>query len=326
MSLYVPPPRDEVVLELRPWISGFVLKEYGTHVDPNDQVDLVQEGCLSLLQIVAKLEEQAPRFNNKDEYLYYVKQVVRNSIRDYVLRMRSRFEISLYKLRRELRCDCPHAPRWHTAECSKPTLGAYMTGVGDDFAYTQDEESEDPGEWLTRQRRLSLLSAIRKNGRGMSLEDCQVALASVLKEYKKHLMDEDQWNFAPTAPRIAPLVVEQMEAPASPLPHQRTPLASPSLTPERVVKCANHFCEMDLRSVKVPVVYRGFGYCSKTCRKEWPPVVIKLQAQYEAPIAVILEVSLKLFRSKRRTAEILNMASSTMERLVFRFGIAEIGK
>lgn len=324
-DLYHPPDRDTIILELKPWITGFVLKEYG-HVDPMDQEDIVQEGCLALIQIIGKLDGQAPRFRNAEEYTFYVKAVVRNSIRDYILRLRSKFDISLYKLRRQLRCECPARPKYHLEGCTKTELGNFMSSVGDEFAEAHgEEEAEDPHEWEKRQRRLSLLSNIRKSGRGMEPGECQEILGSVLEEYKQHLAEEGNWHFQPPAARIAALSPEQVQAPTTNLPHARTPVASTAISAQRVVKCANRFCATDLRTVKLPVVYRGYGYCSKSCRKEWPPVIIKLQAHYKAPIEVILEVALKLFRSKRRTAEILNIAGSTMERLVGRFGIEEIG-
>lgn len=307
-SKYKPPGKEEVILELRPWIQGFVLKEYRTHVDPNDQADLVQEGCLSLIQIVTKLEEQPLRFTSKDEYIFYVKAVVRNSIRDYILRLRSKFGISLYKLRRRQ---------------ADQTIGDFMNNVGDEYAYVQEEEADDPGEWLTRQCRLSLLSRVTKNGRGMDIDDCQVILVDVIKEYKRFLIEEGRWKYNQPSPRMPDVGIEQIQTPAETLPHSRTPLASTAIPATRTVKCASHFCEVDLRTVKMPIVHRGYGYCSKTCRKEWPPIIIRLQTQYDAPIEVILEVSLKLFKSKRRTAEILGLASSTMERLMGNFEIEE---
>jgi len=349
--VYRPPDNDTVVLEIQPWITGFVLKEYG-HVDPHDRDDIAQEGCLSLLQIVKKLGEQTPRFATKDEYLFYVKAVVRNAIRDYILKLRSRFDISLYKLRRELKCECPGRPKHHLESCTKRELGEFMTDVGNEFAETQgitrprrrgdtrphrlsgtgmtgsalsdyEAEAEDPREWETRQRRLSLLSGIHKSGRGMNVTECQSILGKVLQEYRRYLHDENLWNFQTPTSRSAPLTPEAMKTPPVNLPHARTPLVSGVPSKSRIVKCANRFCNTDLRLIRVPLVHRGFAYCSKTCRKEWPPIVVRLQSRYEVPIEVILEVSLKLFRSKRRTAEILDIAGSTMERLVTRFGIGE---
>lgn len=312
MALFRPTDRNDIILELRPWITGFITKEYG-HVDPNDQSDLAQEGCLRLIEIVAALESKPARFASKEEYVFYVKACVRNSVRDYILKLRSKFDISLYKLRRQLREN-------------DQELGDFMVAVGDDFAHLVEEEAEDPGEWNTRQRRLSLLSGIRKSGRGMDREECLKILGDVLVEYRRHLNEEGKWNFQAPPPRISSIKLADLQELPSNLPHARTPVSSPDLGAARIVKCANHFCETDLRTVKVPVVFRGYGYCSKSCRKEWPPVVIKLQMQFEAPIEVILEVALKLFRSKRRTAEILNIATSTMDRLSGRYGIRDIGK
>jgi hypothetical protein len=312
VTLFRPTDRDEIILELRPWITGFITKEYG-HVDPNDQADLAQEGCLRLIEIVNALEKKPARFNNKEEYVFYVKACVRNSVRDYILKLRSKFDISLYKLRRQLREN-------------EQELGDFMVAVGDDFAHLAEEEAEDPAEWQTRQQRLSLLSGIRKSGRGMDRDECLHILGEVMVEYKRHLTGEGRWSFQAPPPRLTSIKASDLRDLPSNLPHARTPMISPVLGAARVVKCSNHFCETDLRTVKVPVAYRGYGYCSKSCRKEWPPVVIKLQSQFEAPIEVILEVALKLFRSKRRTAEILNIATSTMDRLAGRYGIREISK
>jgi DNA-directed RNA polymerase specialized sigma24 family protein len=326
VALFRPSDKNEIILELRPWISGFALKEYG-HVDPQDREDIAQEGCLRLIEIVNDLERKPERFVSKEEYIFYVKACVRNSVRDYILKLRSKFDISLYKLRRELRCECPNRPRYHLDICTKKELGDFMTAVGDEFAgFHAEEEAEDPHEWERRQRRLSLLAGVRKSGRGMGPEECQRVLGEVLHEFKRHLVEEGRWTFQPSPSRIAALNPEQMQEPAANLPHARTPLGSTAMPATRVVKCSNRFCETDLREVRSPVVYRGYGYCSKSCRKEWPPVIIKLQSQYEAPIEVILEVALKMFRSKRRTAEMLNIAATTMERLVTRFSIREIGK
>jgi hypothetical protein len=317
-DLYQTPDKDAIILEMRPWIAGFVSKEYG-HVDSMDQEDIVQEGCLALIQIVAKLS--TPRFKNVEEYTFYVKAVVRNSIRDYVLRLRSKFDISLYKLRRELKCGCPGRPKFHLPECTKKELGDYMTAVGSEYTDAQDEEAENPIEWGKRQRRLSLLSEVRKSGRGMLPAECQTVLCAVLEEYKAHLVEGGTWAFQSPTVRIPTLSPEQVQAAPVNLPHARTPVASTAISANRNVPCANRFCDIDLRTVKLPIIYRGYGYCTKGCRKEWPPVVIKLQSRYEAPIEVILEVSLKLFRSKRRTAELLGVAGSTMERLMGRFAI-----
>ena len=310
MALFRPKDKNDIILELRPWIVGFVTKEY-SHVDPSDQADLAQEGSLRLIEIVASLESKPPRFNSKDEYVFYVKACVRNSIRDYILKLRSKFDISLYKLRRQLREN-------------DQELGDFMVAVGDGFAQLADEEAEDPREWETRQRRLSMLSGIRKSGRGMPREECLAVLGEVIREYRKHLMEEGKWEAPPAAPRTPTIRPVDLKVPVNGLRHVRTPMIVPS--PDRVVKCSNHFCDVDLRTVKVPVAHRGYGYCSKTCRKEWPPMVIKLQTQFESPIKVILEVALKMFRSKRRTAEILNIATSTMDRLIGHYGIGEIEK
>lgn len=304
--MYRPIDRDHIILELRPWVNGFVTKEY-SHVDPSDQADLVQEGCLRLIEIVAKIESEEPRFAKKDEYVFYVKACVRNSIRDYILKLRSKFDISLYKLRRQLREN-------------EQELGDFMSTVGEDFAHLVEEEAEDPTEWSTRQRRLSMLAALKKSGRGMEPAECLELLSNVIGEYRRHLIEEGRWDYTPAGSKTPTITPDKLKTPPLNLPQVRTPLSAGAVVP-RTVKCASHFCDEDLRTVRTPVVYRGYGYCSKSCKKEWPPVIIRLQTQLEAPINVILEVALKLFRSKRRTGEILGIQTSTMERLVTRFEI-----
>lgn len=314
MDQFVPGSGNDLVTELYPWIEGFVLKEYGTHVDAQDRQDLVQEGCMTLLSIADRIAKRPPRFHTKDEYVFYVKAVVRNAIRDYILRFRSRFDISLYKLRRHL--------HKHKME---QTLGSFMEDIGDGFAYLQETETEDPKEWITRQKRLSLLGAVRKGGVGMPIAECQKALGEVLAEYKEHLIQEGQWTHKPPSSRVIPPVDPASTQALTPvLPHQRSPVFSSVVN--RPVKCSSKFCDKDLRFVPTPIVHRGYGYCSKTCRKEWPPVINKIQAQYEMPLEIILEIALKLFRSRRRAAEVLNIANSTMEKLVVRFGVQKNDK
>lgn len=300
--------REEVAEELAPWIAGFVKKEYGTHVDPSDQQDLVQEGLMSLIGIVDKLRARPPRFGAKDEFIFYVKAVVRNAIRDYIIKFRSRFEISLYKYRQ------------HKRETGQE-LGEFMSDVGDEFAYLQDEHADDPGEWQTKQRRLSLLSMVEKNGRGMEVHTQQQLLAQVLQEYREFLEKEGEWKDAMPASLEPVIDLSFPTAPSLALVPQRAPVNA-SVEPH-IARCQNRFCGTDLNTVKTPIIIRGYGYCSKSCKKLWPASLIKLQTQYAAPIEVILTIALKLFRSKRRTAEILNMTTLTVDRLLKHFNIDE---
>lgn len=103
---------------------------------------------------------------------------------------------------------------------------------------------------------------------------------------------------------------------------ERTPYVDPeeSYPPKESVPCVNPFCQKPLNPDKM-TISRGFGYCSKGCRKTWPPIINRLQVEYDAPIQVILSVALKLFRSKRRTAEILDISCMTMEKLTRKFHI-----
>jgi hypothetical protein len=96
----------------------------------------------------------------------------------------------------------------------------------------------------------------------------------------------------------------------------------PSTTSARIIQCASRFCDTELNSLRVVEFYRGYGYCSRTCRKDWPPVINKIQSLYKAPIEVVLFVSLKLFRSRRRVAEVLDIPATTLDKLYIRFDIA----
>jgi len=90
----------------------------------------------------------------------------------------------------------------------------------------------------------------------------------------------------------------------------------------KVISCSSRFCNTDLSSLKTIEIFRGYGYCSRSCRKEWPPIINKIQSIYKAPIEVILFVSLRLFRSKRRVAEVLDISATTLDNLYERFNIS----
>lgn len=89
----------------------------------------------------------------------------------------------------------------------------------------------------------------------------------------------------------------------------------------RVIICASRFCDNELNSLKSVEIYRGYGYCSRSCRKDWPPIINKIQSIYKAPIEVVLYVSLRLFRSRRRVAEVLDISATTLDKLYARFEI-----
>lgn len=178
MEKYKPNNRDEFILEEYKWIRGFVRKEYGDFVSASDQSDLRHEGVAALCQIYDKLAARPARFDSRDEFLFYVKAVVRNAVRDFVLRERSRFDISLFKLRRHLREN-------------DLELGEFMIDIGDQYAYQAiiSTDRDEEKAHFRRQRRLSLLSEVEKSGRGMSLDECREVLKKVVVEYKKHLED-----------------------------------------------------------------------------------------------------------------------------------------
>lgn len=96
----------------------------------------------------------------------------------------------------------------------------------------------------------------------------------------------------------------------------RTPLILN--TENKRVSCSNQYCDEDLSKTENVIYFRGYGYCSKECRKEWPPLILRIQAEYHAPIVMILQLAMKLFRSKAKAAEVLGISISTLEKLLTR--------
>lgn len=185
--IYVPLGIESVYSVLKPWIKGFIQKEYN-FLDPNDQVDLEQEAALQLVQIYNKLVGST-RFKAESEYMFYVKAVVRNSIRDYILKSRSKFGISLYKLRRHKRQ-------------TEQSLTEFFTDVGDQHSYVSVESiSMDEMDQAQRhQRRLDILSRVPKGGKGLTKGECQHILRLVLKEMK--VEQEGSWEHLNEPPTL----------------------------------------------------------------------------------------------------------------------------
>lgn len=176
---FQPKDRDAFVMDLYPWVKGFVQKEYGRFLNPSDLSDLRHDGLIALMGITDKLMQGEPRFLEK-EFLFYVKAVVRNAIRDTSLTNSSRFDISLFKLRRHLKE-------------SEQELGEFMGDISTSYTNHQSavhvpEETQDEA---SRQVRLSLLSSLERNGRDMTIEECRKILFDVVQEYKKHLDEID---------------------------------------------------------------------------------------------------------------------------------------
>lgn len=96
----------------------------------------------------------------------------------------------------------------------------------------------------------------------------------------------------------------------------RKPLPTP--TPSTLALCTNKYCLKELQHVKNHISYRGYGYCSVECKKEWPPIINKIQRDYAAPIEIIIRIALLLFRSKGRASEVLEINVTTLERLAER--------
>lgn len=97
----------------------------------------------------------------------------------------------------------------------------------------------------------------------------------------------------------------------------RTPLVLEQQNPAEMVQCSNRFCESEL-DIETVVYFRGYGYCSKECKKEWPPLILRIQSDYQAPIAMVLDLAMKLFRSKAKASEVLGIGVSTLEKLLVR--------
>lgn len=179
LEKFQPKDRDAFVMELYPWVKGFVQKEYGRFLNPSDLSDLRHEGLIALMGITDKLMVGEPRFLEK-EFMFYVKAVVRNAIRDTSLTNSARFDISLFKLRRHLKE-------------SDQELGEFMGDISNSYSnhHTSVHIPEETEDEVSRQVRLSLLSKIERNGRDMPIEECRQILFDVVQEYKKHLDEID---------------------------------------------------------------------------------------------------------------------------------------
>jgi len=304
---FIPPDKNTIVANINPWLKGFIHKEYGTHTNPDDRADLEQEGYVNLLNLLAKMDKQPPRFDSEEDFYFYIKAVIRNAIRDYILKFRSRFGISLFKLRRELK------GKDETDNKIEKRLGDFMNSVGEEYVYLTESPIEDSIEYSVRQRRLSLLSQAAHNCRDLAPEDAKKLLFDVIEEYKK--TESVGVAFEPPEPQEIPNTVNIPSITGQFF--KRTPV--PGRKTEK--KCASRFCDNDLHPSKI-ILEKGFGYCSKRCKKEWPPSINKIQSSYgNTPIEVILVISLKLFKSKRRAAEILDVSVTTFEKLSTKFSI-----
>jgi hypothetical protein len=106
----------------------------------------------------------------------------------------------------------------------------------------------------------------------------------------------------------------------------RTPLAPESeVVPPRQV-CANPLCGAVLTEKTPVVILRGMAYCSPQCRKTWPPTIQKIQKYYRAPVDLVLEIAMMVFKSKRRVGEVLELGIPTVERLLDIYGISTNGR
>lgn len=313
---YRPPAPEEIIEVLKPWLKGFIHKEYGTHTNPDDRADLEQEGYLSLLNFLQKINKHPPRFVSEEEFYLYVRAVVRNAIRDYILKFRSRFGISLFKLRKELKGEILNNDNDSKDKIEK-RLGDFMNSVGEEYVYSSQPPEEDFIDYAIKQRRLDLLSQAR-NRQDLNLEQSRNLLFEIINEYKTTEQVKVPFE-APISPSLPLEYIPQSTDDdcntniilRTPIPGRRTPK-----------KCANRLCQNELKPTKT-IIERGFGYCSKRCKKLWPPIINRLQSSYNTPIEIILIISLKLFRSKKRAAEILEISTTTFDKLIRRFQIEQ---
>lgn len=291
--------------KLQNWLSGFVRKEY-VHLPPQEIEDLVQVGCVKFIEIAKELHEKVKNSNttigSKNECVLYLKACARHAIRDYILRDRSRFNVSLFKLRKHLKK-------------TNQELNEYMTEIERDYVFSlsdiEDWETEE--EKTTRQVRLDILSQVKKHGIGISVEQNRKTLKMVIDEYRSHLIKENRldWDLPKNDTRkpIRHMAVKNVS------PHVRTPVFSPDVTPRRAFICNSVFCKKNLSKVKTPVIFRGHVYCSNACKRECPPSVFRSQVQFEAPIHVIVQIATILYKSRKRVSEIVGIPISTLSRI-----------
>lgn len=303
---FVPPSVDDTLVTLKSWLRGFIRKEYGAHVHSDDLLDFEQEGCAAIVNWLTHSRTGFDKFRSVDDYYYYAKQIARNAIRDYDLKYFSKFNISLFKLRRVLKQM--QASEEYIRNPHRQRLGDYMHRLGVEYTDRVTGESSEAIEAATLQNRLDLLSHM--SDVDLTDESRSIILHNVIREYKR------EHGIRSPFPR-APLQLVVLDGrPVS--HHNRTPL--PHTAINRKV-CANRLCEAELDSKTMVVSNPGFGYCSTECLKAWPPVVNRIQREFDTAIEVVLDISMKLFKSRRKAAEIIGISPATMAKLISRFAI-----
>lgn len=289
--------------QLYAWLVGFVRREY-SHVSSSDMEDLIQEGCIKIIEVVKDLQNtngtrRTPALQSKQEYVLYIKACSRHAIRDYILKLRSRFGISLFKLRKQLKQ-------------SDQDLNEYMSGIGNEYlqAYIAQNES-DHAENEVRQYRLDLLSRIQNRGITDSLESNRQYLASVIHEYRNAIYGQETSPKTRESPILRKISIRQKSS------HVRTPVYSEEISKEKKeFHCNSVFCNRVLPNARTVIVYRGHAYCSNMCKRKSPPAVLRAQVQYNFPIVEIVRIAMILFRSRKRVAEIVGIPLSVLESIL----------
>lgn len=298
------PSIDETLETLRSWLRGFIRKEYGAHVHSDDLLDFEQEGCAAIVNWITNSRTAFGKFKDVEEYYFYAKAVARNAIRDYDLKYFSRFNISLFKLRRELKKMA--ASDEYIKNPHRQRLGDYMHRLGVEYTDRVTGESSEVIEAAILQNRLDLLSHM--SDPNLTDVERKVILVHVICEYKRERGIRSPFPRAP----LQLVVVD-----GKPVVHKdRTPL--PHTAINRKV-CANRLCGKELDSAATVISTPGFGYCSPECLKQWPPVVNRIQREFDTAIEIVLDISMKLFRSRRKAAEIIGISPATMAKLISRF-------
>lgn len=294
------PSIDDTCLAIKPWLKGFIRKEYGNHVHSDDLLDLEQEGFTSIVNWVTNSRTGFDRFHSVEEYFFYAKQIARNAIRDYTLKYNARFSISLFKLRRVLKQMA--AEEGYIKNPHRQRLGDYMHRLGSE--YSDRINGEDPEVVAAiREQRLDILSHM--SDPDITDSERRAILKHMVREFRREQDIRSPYS------RPLPIIVSQPPV----LVGERLAIPNPDVKPKL---CTNRLCTLTL-NVETMIVSMGFGYCTAECLKSWPPVVNRIQREFDAPIDVVLAISMKLFRSRRKSAEVIGISPTTMSKLVSKF-------
>jgi len=287
-------PIDTVIESMRTWLQGFVNKEY-SFLDKTDREDLIQDGYIRILEIYKTIDQQ--RFDTYEKYIYYLRACTRHAIRDAILRTRSRFKLSLHKLRQQLR--------------EKDGLHEVMGSIEETFLqkkYPNNAFINDDIQELTKQHWLNILQDFFLVKKKKDIALLQKEFRRIIDEYKNYLIEENQWmpasetgQFNIDALQLQPCV-------------RRTPVVR--ITPK---KCANHLCKK-IVTQKNSVVSKNYVYCSKNCKNVWPPVFYKIQKTYNTPLDIVATLAIKLLKNRKKISEVLGVSILQANRLLKIYG------